>query len=58
LPYDLNDDGLVNINDFVIFSKSFMSKKGDSNFNDRCDFNDDEVIDFFDFIIFAKNYVG
>jgi hypothetical protein len=58
LPYDLNDDGFVNINDFVIFSKSFMSKKGDSNFNDRCDFNDDEIIDFFDFIIFAKNYIG
>jgi hypothetical protein len=58
LPYDLNDDGFVNINDFVIFSKSFMSKKGDSNFNERCDFNDDEIINFFDFIIFAKNYIG
>jgi len=35
-----------------------MSKKGDSNFNERPDFNDDELIDFFDFIIFAKNYIG
>ncbi|MGB9843714.1 MAG: C25 family cysteine peptidase [Caldisericia bacterium] len=56
LPYDLNDDGLVNINDFLIFSKSFMTKKGNFNYNNRCDFNDDDIINFLDFIIFAKNY--
>jgi len=56
LPYDLNDDGLVNINDFIIFSMSFMAKKGDENFNSRCDFNEDDVVNFSDFSIFAKNY--
>ncbi|HOL83449.1 MAG TPA: C25 family cysteine peptidase [Caldisericia bacterium] len=56
LPYDLNDDGLVNINDFIIFSKSFNLKRGDINFNERCDFNDDDVVNILDFIIFAKNY--
>lgn len=56
LPYDLNDDGLVNINDFIIFSKSFNLKRGDINFNERCDFNEDDVVNILDFIIFAKNY--
>ena len=56
LAGDVNGDGTVDINDLVLFSNAFGAKKGDSNYDPRCDFNDDGYIDGLDLILLAYNW--
>jgi len=56
LPGDVNGDGTVNIDDLIIFSRCFGSKKGDQNYDARCDFNNDGTVDGIDLILLAYNW--
>lgn len=56
LAGDVNGDGTVNIDDLAIFSRAFGSKKGDQNFDARCDFNNDGAVDGVDLILLAYNW--
>ena len=51
-PTDLNNNGITDVNDFIIFAPAF----GTSNVNSPTDFNSDGVTDVNDFIIFAPAY--
>lgn len=53
---DFNLDGAVDGKDLIIISGKLGTKKGENEYNWRCDLNYDSVIDFLDFSIFAQNY--
>ncbi len=55
-PYDLNEDGVINGEDLIIFARYLGTKKGDSNFSPSCDFNKDGVIDMKDLSIFSSHF--
>ncbi len=56
LPGDVNGDGRVDIEDLVLFSRAFGSRKGDPNYDPRADFNNDGVLDGLDLILLAYNW--
>jgi hypothetical protein len=53
---DLNEDGIVDINDAIMASNTFGSKPGASNWNPAADLDEDGQIDIFDLIVFAMNF--
>lgn len=60
--WDINQDGICYVEDFIEFSKAFGSYYGDLNYNSFCDFNMDgkvDGLDLIDFSIhFSENYKG
>jgi hypothetical protein len=56
IPGDLNDDGVVNINDAIIASAAFGSMTGDLNYNPLADINSDGKVDIFDMLLLAVNF--
>lgn len=50
--YDVNDDGVVNVSDFGLFSK--QAYKDLTSGNMKFDFNHDGVINVMDFMLFSK----
>lgn len=53
---DFNGDKKVNSQDLNIFKATLGLKKGDANFDARCDLNFDGIVDEKDFFIFAKHF--
>jgi hypothetical protein len=53
---DLNGDGLINFNDFVIFAAAYGTSSGNPGYNPLADLNHDGKIDFSDFTMFAAVY--
>jgi len=56
---DVNDDRTVNASDVSVFSNTYGSKPGDSNWNPDCNFdgfNGDNKVDAFDLFDQSKNY--
>jgi len=53
---DLNDDGVVNIQDLVMVSGIYGSKVGEPNWNITCDLNSDGKIDILDLVTVAAHY--
>ena len=51
---DLNNDLVVDFDDFLQFSNSFGLSTGDSGFEERSDFNNDGAVNFTDFLTFAS----
>lgn len=51
---DLNNDLVVDFDDFLQFSNSFGLSTGDSGFEERSDFNNDGAVNFTDFLTFAR----
>lgn len=54
--WDINQDGVCFVEDFIEFSKAFGSYFGDSNYNSYCDFNMDGKIDGLDLIDFSIHF--
>ena len=50
---DVNDDGVVDFSDFVVFVQKFGTSRGDDGYDVSCDLDGDETIGFADFLIFA-----
>lgn len=51
---DLNGDGVIDIKDIALMSKSYNSNSKNSLFNYKYDLNFDEVIDLFDLVNLSK----
>jgi len=56
IPGDIDGDGDIDFDDFIIFAGPYRTDEGDPTFDPRCDLDGDGDIDFDDFIIFAGNY--
>jgi hypothetical protein len=55
-PFDLNQDGIIDTKDVLIFAPAWQAQVGDTNFNLRCDFNQDGVIDISDAALLAIHW--
>ena len=53
---DFDNDGDIDIFDFVLFAAAYSSELGDDNYNPAGDFDDNGVINIFDFVQFAAVY--
>ena len=53
---DINSDGIVNIQDFILFAEGFGASCGMLNFNSRMDFDRDGTIGIGDFLIFTEHF--
>ena len=59
VPFDLYNDGIVDMKDFVFFAREFKKQPGvntDSPYAFASDYNRSGVVDMEDFIYFAANY--
>jgi len=54
--WDINQDGICYVDDFIEFSKAFGSYFGYKNYNSFCDFNMDGKIDGLDLIDFSIHF--
>ena len=50
---DVNDDGVVDFSDFVVFVQKFGTSRGDDGYDVSCDLDSDGTIGFADFLVFA-----
>ncbi len=57
-PYDLNQDGKIDEDDFKILGECFGTSSVDTSFNPSADFNGDGVINGIDLILFSFNFGG
>jgi len=55
-PYDLDDDGNVNIVDAIILADAFGAENGDPNWNPDADFNLNGRIDILDAIALVAHF--
>ena len=56
IPGDINEDGVVDINDAILASHAFGSTPSDPDWNPAADLNEDRQIDIFDLIILVMNF--
>jgi hypothetical protein len=55
-PYDLNDDGVIDVLDLDIVVLAFGSKPGAQNWNPRADVNGDGVVDIRDYLLVREHF--
>lgn len=48
----------IDLADFAIFAKAWMTSLGDPNYNAICDLTGDDTVNFDDLIIFLENWLG
>jgi Tol biopolymer transport system component len=53
---DLDEDGLVDLDDLYIVTAAFNSREGDSRFNPAADFDGNGLINIHDLMMVAKDY--
>jgi hypothetical protein len=53
---DMNEDGIVDINDLYEVAKSFGSEPGHPRWNANADFNEDGLVDLQDIYWIASNF--
>ncbi len=53
---DFNNDGVVNLTDFLAFARMFGTSQGEAGYDARGDFDNDGSIDLSDFLAFAENF--
>jgi hypothetical protein len=58
LAADLNEDGVVDLIDYSIFARSWMSVSGDSKYDALCDIFDDNSVDVLDAVVFFEDWLG
>ena len=57
-PWDINEDGRVNVGDIYIVILHWMETPGDENWFERADVNDDGIIDVGDIIDVVNHWTG
>ncbi len=55
-PGDINGDGCVTFDDFVLFGNAYGTSIGNPNYNPLADLNNDGKVDFNDFVLFGNVY--
>ena len=58
LAADLNEDGVVDLIDYSIFARSWMSVSGDSKYDGLCDIFDDNSVDVLDAVVFFEDWLA
>jgi hypothetical protein len=58
LAADLNDDGVVDLIDYSIFARSWMSSRGNNRYNSICDIVDDNSVDMHDAVAFSEDWLA
>ena len=53
---DFNDDGRVDLSDFLLFASQFGLSRGDEQYDAKYDLDEDGTIGFGDFLIFGRNF--
>ncbi|MGQ9565435.1 MAG: hypothetical protein ACUVT5_02685 [Candidatus Bathyarchaeales archaeon] len=53
---DVNHDGLVDMDDVLLFRLAWQSRIGDVNFDPHCDFHNDGIINIKDAIYIGRNW--
>ena len=53
---DFDQNGVVDLPDFLLFVEHFGASRGDGTYEDRFDLDSDGAIAFSDFLIFASNF--
>ena len=53
---DFNDDGRVDLSDFLLFASQFGLSRGDEQYDAKYDLDEDGVIGFGDFLIFVNAF--
>ncbi|MCE2435326.1 MAG: hypothetical protein J4F29_20760 [Candidatus Latescibacteria bacterium] len=53
---DFDQNGVVDLPDFLLFVEHFGTSRGDGTYEDRFDLDGDGAINFSDFLIFASNF--
>lgn len=56
-PNDWNADGIIDLEEFEIFSLAWLAEPNESNWDERCDADKDNDIDIYDFISFTENWL-
>ena len=56
LTPDFNGDGIINLDDFLLFVEHLGLSRGDEGYDAKYDLDKDGVIGFGDFLIFASNF--
>lgn len=56
IPGDLDDSGVVDFPDFLIFAGIFNQTSADAGFNPRADLNSDLLVNFIDFLLLVDVY--
>ena len=56
LTADFNGDGIVDLDDFLLFVSQLGFSRGDEGYDAKYDLDEDGVIGFGDFLIFASNF--
>ena len=51
---DINEDGVVDFKDFILFARAFGGEDGDEKYQKRIDLDRDGEIGFRDFVLFAQ----
>jgi len=57
-PWDVNDDGVVDIFDLIIVGQHFGSHEGEESYMPEADVNKDGTIDILDLIIIGQHFGG
>jgi hypothetical protein len=57
LPADFNSNYRVDLVDFAIFSKAWLTSSGQPGYNEDCDLVDDDTINLADLLVFAENFL-
>jgi hypothetical protein len=54
---DFDEDGAVNLIDYVIFAAAWLTDSEDGNYNENCDLEDDNSIDINDLTLFCEDWL-
>ena len=55
-PGDFDDNGMVNIADFLLFASVFGTSSGDANYNALMDMDGNRMVNLADFLLFASAF--
>ena len=53
---DFDENDVVDFNDFLLFTETFGTRRGDVNFNESMDLVSDGIINFSDFLAFVEQF--